>query len=361
MGDNSLLAELGWSPYWEAHFEPYIGENIQPARVVRGDRGSSLVVTAEGVFRARPSSRLLKARPDSAAMPVVGDWIAVISSKDMDDLLVLAVLERKSEIKRWDSGKTFGTQVLAANIDIVFVVHPIADSPNLRRLERELSLAWDSGAVPVVVLTKVDLATDPTVSLAAVESIALGVDVLSVNAQNAADVEQLLKYIPGHSAAVLLGPSGAGKSTIINSLLGEGRQATGDVRQGDGRGRHTTVARELVKIPGHGVIVDTPGLRAIGLTGSDVGISHVFPDIEQLASSCRFRDCSHNGETGCAVELAVESGLLPLERLASYHKLVREAQFAASKSNVHLRAEEKRKNKTLSRTIKEYYKRGGDN
>ena len=210
MSADSLLIELGWSPHWEALFEPHIGENIEPARVLRGDRGCSLVATADGVVRARPSRRFLKASRDSAALPVVGDWIAVLSSSGLDDLLILAVLERKSAITRGDSGRTSGTQVLAANIDTVFIVHPIVEPPNLRRIERELSLAWDSGAVPVVVLTKVDLSTDPVLSLAAVESIALGVDVLSVNAQSAAGAEQLLKYIPGHSSAVLLGPSGAG-------------------------------------------------------------------------------------------------------------------------------------------------------
>jgi len=177
-----------------------------------------------------------------------------------------------------------------------------------------------------------------------------------VNAKSSEDVEQLYEYIPEHSTAVLIGPSGAGKSTLINSLVGDQRLVTNAVREGDGKGRHTTVAREIVRVPGHGVIIDTPGLRAVGLTGSNEGIALVFPDIEKLAGSCRFRDCGHNAELGCAVEGAIESGALSQERLDSYHKLVREAEVAAAKSNARLRAGEKQKGKVLSKAIREFYK-----
>ncbi|MDH3198592.1 MAG: ribosome small subunit-dependent GTPase A, partial [Candidatus Krumholzibacteria bacterium] len=308
MTDISTLTELGWSPHWQALFEPHAAVDVTPARVVRSDRGSSLVATRTGVVRAKPSVRLLKAASGPADLPVVGDWTAVLASEDLDVPLIEAVLERKNAITRGDPGVTSDTQVLAVNIDTVFVVHPIAEPPNLRRIERELSLAWDSGAIPVVVLTKADVSSDADTSLATVESIALGVDVLLANALERESAEQLLAYISGHRTAVLIGPSGAGKSTLINALLGEERQATREVRVGDGRGRHTTVARELIKIAGCGVIIDTPGLRALGLTGAEEGISTAFSDIEQLAGECRFRDCGHNDEPGCAVRSAVESG-----------------------------------------------------
>jgi ribosome biogenesis GTPase len=292
-------------------------------------------------------------------MPAVGDWVAALAPEDLDVPLIEAVLERKSAITRGDPGKISGAQVLAANIDTVFVVHPIAEPPNLRRIERELSLAWNSGAVPVVVLTKADLSSDPDAALGSVELTALGVDVLQVNALDCESAEQLLAYISGHRTAVLIGPSGAGKSTLINALLGEQRQATRDVRVSDGRGRHTTVARELVNIGGRGVIIDTPGLRALELTGSEEGISSAFPDIEQYAHSCRFRDCSHSDEPDCAVRSAVESGTLCPERLASYHKLLREVQVGAMKSDAGLRAEENRKRKIFSKAVKDYHKRTG--
>jgi ribosome biogenesis GTPase len=357
--DGRALEELGCSPRWTALFEPYEAAGLTLARVIRSDRGSALVSTPTGVVRVTSSTDLLKAAGGAAHLPAVGDWVAVLAPDDLDVPIVEAVLERASAITRGDPGETSEAQVLAANIDTVFIVHPIAEQPNLRRIERELSVAWDSGAVPVVVLTKVDLSADVEAARSAVESVAQGVDVLTMNALTGEGVESLLAYISGHRTAVLIGPSGVGKSTIINALLGEQRQATCEVRVSDGRGRHTTVARELVQMPGGGLLIDTPGLRALGLTGSEDGISSTFPDIEEASEACHFRDCTHSGEPGCAVSAALEAGDLPPERLASYHKLMREAQVAAIKTDVRLRAEEERKRKTISKAAKEYFKRTG--
>ena len=359
MADIPTLRALGYSPRWQALFEPFIPQGLTPARVIRTDRGSALIATPGGIVRAQLSPRLLKAARGSTAMPAVGDWVAVLVGDDLEAPLIEAVLERASAITRGDPGKASDVQVLAANIDTVFVVHPIADPPNLRRIERELSLAWDSGAAPVVVLTKADLSGDPEAARLATESVAIGVDVLVTNALAGESAELLLAYITGHRTAVLVGPSGAGKSTLINGLLGEQRQATREVRVGDGRGRHTTVARELIQMPRGGVLIDTPGLRALGLTGSEEGIASVFPDIEELADSCRFRDCTHSDEPGCAVRAAADSGALPPERLASYHKLLREAQVVAAKTDARLRAAESRKSKIMGRAIKDYHKRTG--
>jgi ribosome biogenesis GTPase len=346
--DISPLRALGYSAHWEALFGPYAAQGLTPARAIRGDRGSLLVATPDGVVRAKLSARLSKSASGAADLPAVGDWVAVLASGDrLDAPLIEAVLERTSAITRGDPGATSDVQVLAANIDTVFVVHPIAEPPNLRRIERELSVAWDSGAVPVVVLTKADLSADPDAARLAVESVALGADVIVMNALAGDGIQPILEYISAHRTAVLVGPSGAGKSTLINSLLGEQRQATREVRVSDGRGMHTTVARELIQMPGGGVLIDTPGLRAFGLTGSEEGIASVFPEIEQFARSCRFRDCTHNDEPGCAVRAAIESGMLPPERLASYHKLMGEAQLAAAKADMHLRAEKDNKSKIV--------------
>jgi ribosome biogenesis GTPase len=357
--DDSAYTDLGWSSHWQVLFDALGQDGLVPARVVRTDRGSSLVATPAGVVRAKPSVRLLKSSDYPANRPAVGDWVAALVSADVEVALIEAVLDRRNVIIRGGSGKTSEAQVLAANVDTAFIVHPIAEPPNLRRIERELSLAWDSGAAPVVVLTKADLSADPQTSFEAVESISIGADVLLVNALDNESAAQLLSYIEGYHTAVLIGPSGAGKSTLINALLGEQRQATRDVRTGDGKGRHTTVAREVITIAGHGVIIDTPGLRALGLTGSEEGILSVFPDIEEYANVCHFRDCSHNDEPGCAVQEAVESGALPPERLANYHKLMREAHVAASRSDARLRAEENRKGKVMSKMIRNYCKRRG--
>ena len=346
----SPLRALGYSAHWEALFEPHEARGFVPARVVRGDRGSFLIVTADGVFHAKPSARLLKSVADPAESPAVGDWVAVLASGEQSGAPVIeAVLPRASAITRADPGGGSGVQVLAANIDTVFVVQPIVEPPNLRRIERELSVAWDSGAAPVVLLTKADLSADPEGARAAVEAVALGAPVHLMNALAGEGIEPILGYVSDHRTAVLVGPSGAGKSTLINALLGEERQTTHAVRVSDGRGMHTTVSRELIQMPGGGVLIDTPGLRAFGLTGSEEGISSVFPEIAQFGEGCRFRDCTHDGEPGCAVQEAVDSGKMPSERLASYHKLMEEARAAAAQAEARARMEESRKSGTARR------------
>lgn len=356
MPDTNRLELLGFSPRWQALFEPHAAAGVMVARVIRSDRGGALVMTRAGVISAMFSAHLLKSAAGTSDRPVAGDWVAVLSSDDLEVPLIEAVLERASAITRGDPGET-EIQVLAANIDTVFVIHPIAEPPNLRRIERELSLAWDSGATPVVVLTKADLSADTDAARAAVKSVAPDTDVLVMNALSDDSFQPLLTYISGHRTAVLVGPSGAGKSTLINVLLGEQRQTTCEVRVNDGRGRHTTVTRELIQMPGGGMLIDTPGLRSLGLTGSGEGISSAFADIEQAARSCRFRDCTHKEEPGCAVRAAVESGALQPERLASYHKLTREAQDAATKKVVRLREEETRKSKISQWEARNHHKR----
>jgi len=357
--DISMLEDIGYSPRWKALFASHAAENLTPARVIRADRGSVLIATPDGIVRAKLSRHLSKCARGPADLPAVGDWVAVRDPADLDVPLVEAVLERASAITRGDPGKTSDVQVVAANIDIVFVVHPIERSPNLRRIERELTLAWDSGAVPVVVLTKADLSAAPDAAREAVEAVAFGADLRVTSAVSGEGVEALLAYVSDNRTAVLIGQSGAGKSTLINALLGEERQATRDVRVSDGRGRHVTVARELVQMPNGGLVIDTPGLRALAMTGSEDGISSTFPDVAEAARSCRYRDCTHSTEPDCAVQAAVQSGALPRDRLQSYHKLVREAEVAAMKTDARLRAEQDRKGKIIHKAAKNFYKRTG--
>jgi ribosome biogenesis GTPase len=251
-------------------------------------------------------------------------------------------------------------QVLAANVDTVFVVHPIAEDPNLRRIERELALAWDSGAVPVVVLTKADLSADADAARDAVEAVALGVDVVVTSAVEGEGIDALGAYATGGRTVALVGPSGAGKSTLVNALVGSDVQATREVRESDGKGRHTTVVREIVPLPGGGALLDTPGMRALALTDADEGIAVAFADIVELAEDCRFRDCTHSGEPGCAVQAAVDRGELAPERLESWHKLRREAEVAAMKTDARLRSEEVRRWKVILKSVKDHpkYRRG---
>lgn len=350
------LTPLGYSERWRALFAPHADAGLVPARVVRADRGSVLVSTAEGVVRAKVSVRLRRESRGAEDTPAVGDWVALDPAPTHEVALVEAVLPRSSAFTRGEPGKTSDVQVLAANIDTVFVVHP-ATEPNLRRIERELALAWDSGAAPVVVLTKSDLCDAPDASRRDVVAIAPGVDVLVTSATRGEGIQTLAGYAGAGRTVALIGPSGAGKSTLVNALLGEERQATREVRASDGRGRHVTVAREIVPLPAGGALVDTPGLREVAMAGATEGIAQAFPDIERWAEDCRFRDCTHTGEPGCAVVAAIERGELPRERLASAHKLEREAEVAAMKTDARLRAEETRKWKSLYKSVKGLYKR----
>ena len=353
------LELLGYSPRWEALFAQHERSDSFPARVIRADRGSVLVASVGGVTRAQPSTALVKAALGAIDLPAVGDWVAVHAPEGLDVPLVEEVLHRSSAITRGDPGEPSVAQILAANVDTVFLVHPIDQEPNLRRIERELSLVWDSGAVPVIVLTKADASQSPDAARAEVEAVAIGCDVLVTSALTGAGVDLLAGYMEHGKTAVLLGPSGAGKSTLTNALLGEDRQPTREVRVSDHRGRHTTVSRELIVLPSGGVLIDTPGLRALALTGSESGIAGVFPEIEEAARSCHFRDCTHHDEPDCAVRAAVESGELDSARLVSYHKLIRESEVAAAKSDARLRAEETQKLKTISKAIKDYHKHVG--
>ncbi len=337
MSTSNRLLELGYGPRWEALFAEHVSRGLVPGRVIRSDRGRALVATEHDVVRAKPATRLLKAARRSWDLPAVGDWVALRATTDLDVPLIEAVLDRRARSQEVSSDGTSDVQVLSANVDVVFVVHPIAQAPNLRRIERELSMAWESGARPVVVLTKADLSADVQMACRSVEEVAFGVDVVATNALAADGAGPLTDFIVSRHTAVLIGPSGAGKSTLVNALLGEARQATREVRLGDGRGRHTTVVRELIAIPSGGVLIDTPGLRALGLTGSEERITSTFPDIEQVARGCRFRRSSaHSGEPRSSRPRS--SRTLSQDRLDSFHKLIREAEVAAARTDARLRA-----------------------
>jgi ribosome biogenesis GTPase len=327
--------------------------------VIRADRGSVLVATSAGIERAELAAALRREAHSSLDLPATGDWLVLHRPDRHEVALIEAVLPRTSAFTRGDPGEASVGQVLAANVDVVFVVQPLDTGPNLRRIERELALGWESGATPVVVLTKADLSADPQGALAAVEEIALGVDTVLASSVADGGIEHVRMQARAGATIALIGPSGAGKSTLVNALLGEERQATREVRVGDGKGRHTTVTRELIPLPGGGVLMDTPGMRAMAVHELAEGLDAAFSDIAALSADCRFRDCTHNDEPGCAVAKAVVDGALPPERLASYHKLQREAVVAAMKTDARLRAEEVRKWKIIHKSMKGHDKRTG--
>ncbi|MEU6158497.1 ribosome small subunit-dependent GTPase A [Streptomyces sp. NPDC047130] len=282
--------------------------------------------------------------------PCTGDWVAVRPAGAATSATVVEVLERRTAVVRSTSSRTSQAQVLAANVDTVAVAVSLADPLKLGRIERMLALAWESGAVPVVVLTKADRCTDPASAAAEVAEVAPGAEVLVTSATTGEGLDVLTAVLSG--TVVLLGPSGAGKSTLGNRLLGEDLLATGAVRGGDGKGRHTTAWRELLPLPHGGVLLDTPGLRGVGLHDADEGLEQTFAEITELADDCRFADCAHATEPGCAVMAAVEEGRLDQRRLDSYHRLRRENAYAAARTDARLRAELERPLKQISRQVR---------
>ncbi len=353
--DSHALVPYGWDDVWEADFAPYAARGLVPGRVVRVDRGMCDVVTAAGPVRADTEYVVPK---DPMQVVCTGDWAAV--DADGDPRYVRELLPRRTAFVRSTSSKRSEGQVLATNLDHVAVCVSLAAELDLGRLERFVSLAWESGAQPLVVLTKADLVPDTTHLLADAEAAAPGVRVVVVSADTGEGLDVLTEVLDGGSA-VLLGQSGAGKSTLTNALTGGSGQVVQAIRDADGKGRHTTTTRDMVPLPGGGVLIDTPGLRGVGLWDAGTGLTQVFAEIEQLAEDCRFQDCSHESEPGCAVLAALEDGTLPHRRLDSYRKLLRENAWIASRTDQRLRSEMRREWKRRSAAGREMYerKRGG--
>jgi ribosome biogenesis GTPase len=330
------LASLGW----DASFHTP-GDGAQPGRVVRVDRGVCTVLCASGTVRASLAGAILSAAAaDPVNLPCAGDWVTVRTWPD-DRITVEAVLPRRTAIVRRTSDKDSVGQVLAANVDAAAVVEPVHPEPDVGRIERLLALAWDSGAQPVVVLTKCDLAADPAALAAEIAQIAPGADVLPVSAQRGDGLAALAPYVASGRTLALLGPSGAGKSTLVNALAGAVVMGTQAIRRADGKGRHTTTYRALIPIPGGGAVLDTPGIRAVGLLDLEEGLDRAFADVADLAATCRFADCRHEAEPGCAVRAALAAGDLTPRRYESWQRLQREIAYETRRKDVRLQAEQR--------------------
>jgi ribosome biogenesis GTPase len=318
------LSSLGWDSGFRTAYAGYARADQHPARVARVDRGVCTAIGADGPERVTLGGALLAAAAqDPTRLPGTGDWVAVRIWPD-GRATVEAVLPRRTAIIRAAAGKESLPQVLAANVDSVAVVAPVDPEPDLAMVERLLAVAWESGACPVVVLSKVDLTPHPEPIREEIAGIAPGVDVYAVSAATGVGLEHLRPLVAAGRTLALVGPSGAGKSTVVNGLVGATVMDTQAIRRADGRGRHTTTYRALVPLPGGGAVLDTPGLRSIGLFDTTQGLAHTFADIDELAALCRFDDCTHMREPGCAVTAALAAGDLPPRRLESFRKLRRE-------------------------------------
>ncbi|MFD6248413.1 ribosome small subunit-dependent GTPase A [Streptomyces roseolus] len=335
---SSVLDAHGWDSGWAEAFAPYAAQGLVPGRVVRVDRGQCDVATADGVVRADTA---FVTPHDPLRVVCTGDWAAVDPEGAADPRYVRACLPRRTAFARSTSSKRSEGQILAANVDHAVITVSLAVELDLGRIERFLALAWESGALPTVVLSKADLVPDPVVLSHLVEdvrNVAPGVEVLPLSSSTGEGVEVLSAVVAG-GTTVLLGVSGAGKSTLANALVGEDVMTVQAARGVDGKGRHTTTTRNLFVLPGGGVLIDTPGLRGVGLWDAEAGVGQTFAEIEELAAECRFHDCSHESEPGCAVAAALDEGTLSVRRLESYRKLLRENQRLVAKTDARMRHE----------------------
>jgi ribosome biogenesis GTPase len=333
------LEALGWDGHWSSTFEQAEDHNLIPARVAAQHRGEYTVWSEDGELRARAAGKLFYEHEVGEPIPAVGDWVTV-AHPDGRRAVITAILRRRSAFVRKNAGNDSTDQVLAANVDTALLLAGLDDDFSLRRLERYIATAWESGAQPVVVLTKADLCDDVDAAVLAVESVAIAVPVHPVSNVSGAGLDALEPYLRPGRTAVLLGSSGVGKSSLLNRLAGAELMRTREVAA-DGTGRHTTTHRELVRLPDGGLVIDTPGLRELQFWEGD--LSAAFEDIELLAAECRFRNCAHSREPGCAVLHAIDDGTLELDRLRSWRKLQRELEAIAARTDKRLRLARKKR------------------
>lgn len=348
-----MLKQFGWSDTLQQVFDSLAYDGLAPARVVAAHRDLWRIVADDGEHTARLTGRFAFDAAEGG-YPVVGDWVAVRAQGE-GDASIHAVLPRTGVFKR-RAADSETTQIVAANIDVAFLVAALNLDLNPRRIERYVVAARDAGATAVVVLTKTDLATDLDADIARIEQVVGGAPVIALSALQGEGLDRLAPWLTPGATCVLLGSSGAGKSTLLNALAGAQLMATNTVREGDDRGRHTTRHRELFRLDSGALVIDTPGMRELGLVAEDEALDVTFTDVTDLMGQCRFSNCRHDGEPGCAIAKAIESGALDPARWAAFGKLQKELAYAARREDPDLEANERKKWKQVHKNLKARYR-----
>jgi ribosome biogenesis GTPase / thiamine phosphate phosphatase len=351
------LRQLGWNEALARAFQPHAEQGHRPARVATEYTNELYRLYLEqGEVLGQLAGRLRHHAETRADLPAVGDWVAVTPLEGEDKAVIHAVLPRQSKFSRKVAGRVTEEQVVAANVTTILLVMGLDEDYSPRRLERYLTMAWESGAQPVVVLNKVDLCEDLAAREAEIASIAVGAEVIPISALQGTGLERLAAHVVPGATVALLGSSGVGKSTVINRLVGQEVLKTAEVRASDSTGKHTTTRRELILLPSGGLVMDTPGMRELQVWEAGAGVSGAFDDIERLAEWCRFSDCTHHEEPGCAVRAALDSGELEAARLESYFTIQRELQHLERRQDKLGQIEEKKKAKVIERAVRRMYR-----